>query len=442
VFAGGFDLPAVEAICAGPPLEEADVFEVVASLVDKSMVVADRGDTGTRYRLLATLRQFAAECVAEAGDGDGLQERHLHHYLAVAQEASRLWASPRQLTGDGIFEREWDNLRAAHAWAVASANVHGADLIVEATGRHSQPRGRQEHGDWAQRTLELESIGLHPASTTYSWAAVAAVYADDNEVGIKLAERGIHAAPWPDHPDTAGCWVWLIMGHLASGRGGAAVEPARHLAMIEPALADPVSDWHALDGLFQNALANDRGSVPALVDRLAERAGQIGAPYLFSQTAYRRAVSALYAEDPRDPERAFTAASEGLALARSAGDPGPEGNNLSTLAFAAVALRRSDAGEICRDAVTRLYDLRYWPTLWMLIETVAHFLAAAGSLEEAAVLYGHLEAQHSPWAIPAVGRARQRGLDRVRQLAECDLLMARGAAMNREELVAYTLDRL
>jgi predicted ATPase/class 3 adenylate cyclase len=441
VFAGGFDLAAVEAICAGPPLDGADVFEVLASLVDKSMVIADRAAAGTRYRLVETLRQFAAERLVEGGDGDQLRQRHLRHYLAVAGEASRLWVSPRQLIGDAIFEREWDNLRAAHAWAVVTANMHAADVIVASTG-HSRRRGRDEHGDWAQRTLELESAGLHPASATYSWAARAAVYAGDNETAITLAERGIHAAPWPDHPDTAGCWVWLIMAHLAAGRGDAAVEPARHLAMIEPALADPGEAQRAVEGLIHNALANDRGSVPVLVDRLTERARQIGAPSVLSQAANLRALSAVVAEDPADPERAFAAARAGLALARTAGDPGPEGNNLCALAFAAVALRRPDAPEICRDALARLYDLRYWPLVWMLIECVAGLFAAADTLADAAVLYGHLEAHRSPWATSAGTRARLRGLDRARRLAECDVLMARGADIGRDELVAYTLDRL
>ena len=110
--------------------------------------------------------------------------------------------------------------------------------------------------------------------------------------------------------------------------------------------------------------------------------------------------------------------------------------------MAAVALRRPDAGEICRDAITRIYDVRMWHVVWLLIETVAGFFAAVGRVQEAAVLYGHLEAHHPPFGIPAVRRARQRGLDRVRQLAEYDILMAQGADMDRDELVAYTLDRL
>jgi hypothetical protein len=110
--------------------------------------------------------------------------------------------------------------------------------------------------------------------------------------------------------------------------------------------------------------------------------------------------------------------------------------------MAAVALRHRDAKQICRDAITRLYDLRYWQVLWIVIETVAGFLAAAGHLHEAAVLYGHLDAHHPPWGLPAVHRARQRGLNHIRQLDDVDELMAQGADMDRDELVAYTLKRL
>jgi predicted ATPase/class 3 adenylate cyclase len=155
VFAGGFDVAAVEAICGRSPLDTSDVFDLVASLVDKSMVIADRGDDGTRYRVLETLRQFAAERLDEGGEVGALRDRHLSHYVAVAQQANRLWASRRQLDGSATFEREWDNLRAAHGWAIATTDLDAAELIVAATGRHARARGRDEHGDWAERTLGL-----------------------------------------------------------------------------------------------------------------------------------------------------------------------------------------------------------------------------------------------------------------------------------------------
>jgi hypothetical protein len=232
------------------------------------------------------------------------------------------------------------------------------------------------------------------------------------------------------------------MAYRNSGRETAAADAAHHLAIIEPSLADPLAGWFALQGLVENALANDRGSVPGLVDRLTQRAGEIGAPTLLSHTSYYRALSALYAEDPRNPERAFSVAHDGLLLARRVGDVSSERANLLTLAQAAVAQHRPDATEICRDAIARIYDFRMWHVVWILIETVASLLAAAGSRQEAAVLYGHLEAHRPPLGMPAARRARERGLDRVHQLAGVGLLMAQGADMDRDELVAYTLERL
>jgi predicted ATPase/class 3 adenylate cyclase len=335
VFAGGFDLGAVEEVCAQPPLDVVETFDVLAGLVDKSMVVADRSADGTRYRLLETLRQFAAERVTAADDSDGLRERHLRHYLDVAVECGRLWASPNQLTADAILDREWDNLRAAHGWALTSRNVQAADQIVAATGWPARARGRHEHGDWAERSLKLESGELHPASATYQWAANRALQASENEATVMFAELGIAAAPWRDHPCTAGCWGLLNAAHLASGRPDAAIEPALHVARIEPALQDPVERWEATRALIENALAHDRGSVPRLVETLTQLAVGIGAPSLLSHVSYYRALSALYAQDPRDARAAFTAADEGVALARTVQDLNAEGLNLSARAFAA-----------------------------------------------------------------------------------------------------------
>jgi predicted ATPase len=442
VFAGDFDLPAVEAVCAQPPLDSADLFELLASLVDKSMVVADRGSDGTRYRLLESLRQFAAEHLTAAGDPHGLRERHLCHYLDEAVEARRLWASPQQLSADAIFDRDWDNLRGAHAWALVSDNLQAAERIVGATGWPAFSRGRREHGDWAERTLKLDSDDLHPASATYEWAASEALNEGDAAAAVRLAERGIDLAPWPDHPCAAGCWRALIMAHLASGRPDAAIEPARQLARIGPAVADPVDRWYAIRGLIENALGNDRDSVPRLLQTLTHQAAEIGAPSLLSQVSYYRALSALYAQDPRDAQSAFTAANDGIALARKTQDLWAEALNLIASTFAGVALHRPDAAVICRDALGRLHDVRFWRLVFLQIDVAAGLFASTDRVHEAAIIYGHLDAHHPPWGVPGAYRARQRGLDRIRQLPEFELLMAQGADMDRDELVAYTLERL
>ncbi len=92
--------------------------------------------------------------------------------------------------------------------------------------------------------------------------------------------------------------------------------------------------------------------------------------------------------------------------------------------------------------MVRLYEIRDWLMLWPLVEHAAGYFAGAGMVQDAAVVYGHLDAHHAPWGGQAARRARQHGLDRVRQLTEYDLLMAEGADMDRDQLVIYTLDRL
>jgi hypothetical protein len=80
--------------------------------------------------------------------------------------------------------------------------------------------------------------------------------------------------------------------------------------------------------------------------------------------------------------------------------------------------------EICRDAITRPYDLRFWNVPWLLIEVAAGAFANARRPHAAAIRYGHLEGT-VPWAIWVLAQARARSLDRVRQLTHFDSLMVR-----------------
>ena len=86
VFAGGFDLDSAEAVCADDTIDPLDVGDLLAALVDKSMVVADRHGPRTRYRLLETLRQYGEERLAEDGELAPLRDRHLDHYVATARQ--------------------------------------------------------------------------------------------------------------------------------------------------------------------------------------------------------------------------------------------------------------------------------------------------------------------------------------------------------------------
>lgn len=121
VFAGGCTLAAAEAICADPePGDNAfavgDVLGILARLVDKSLVVADHGTEGTRYRLLETIRQYAQVKLAEAAELEPMRARHCAYFVAWAEQASAHLADADEAAWLARFEQDHDNLRAALEW--------------------------------------------------------------------------------------------------------------------------------------------------------------------------------------------------------------------------------------------------------------------------------------------------------------------------------------
>ncbi|MHB8467321.1 MAG: helix-turn-helix transcriptional regulator, partial [Acidimicrobiales bacterium] len=116
VFAGSCDFDAVEAVGAGDGLEDHQVLDQLALLVDKSLVVAEEVAGETRYRLLETVRQYALERLDESGEADAVRRRHRDYYLAFVQAASERVISHEQDRWLDRLEDELDNLRAAFAW--------------------------------------------------------------------------------------------------------------------------------------------------------------------------------------------------------------------------------------------------------------------------------------------------------------------------------------
>ena len=119
-FAGSFTLEAAEAVCAGGQLEAEDILDGVAALVDKSLVVMESGDGTARYRLLETVRQYAAERLVEAGEQDSLARRHAEHFLAMAETIAPNIVGGSNAPGLlAAMVAEHDNLRSAAIWSVS-----------------------------------------------------------------------------------------------------------------------------------------------------------------------------------------------------------------------------------------------------------------------------------------------------------------------------------
>ncbi len=110
VFAGGFTLDAAEAIGAG----DADPIDLLAGLVEKSLVILDVGDH--RYRMLETVREYARERLEASIDLEPTRDRHLAYFLAFAEQAAPKLLGPDQGEWMHRIDVELENLLAAHRW--------------------------------------------------------------------------------------------------------------------------------------------------------------------------------------------------------------------------------------------------------------------------------------------------------------------------------------
>jgi predicted ATPase/DNA-binding CsgD family transcriptional regulator len=120
VFAGGFDLEAAQAVCACGGIERDQVIDLVAGLVDKSVLARELRGTQVRFRMLDTVSQYGRHKLRDLDEEPTLCRRHRDYYLALAERHEREWFGPTQAD---IFVRtrlEHDNLRAALDFCLGS----------------------------------------------------------------------------------------------------------------------------------------------------------------------------------------------------------------------------------------------------------------------------------------------------------------------------------
>ena len=162
VFAGGFSLSAAHEVCSDAA-DEMATLDLLDALVERSLVVPDdSGDGATRYRLLETIRQFAVVRL-DPGEGDDVRRRHARYFAEVVRSVRR------SRGGDQVLQLEFDDLRAAVAFAIGQRD---AALALGLVGRLARPASRQtsmlEAERWALAALELpgardqpDALGAH-----------------------------------------------------------------------------------------------------------------------------------------------------------------------------------------------------------------------------------------------------------------------------------------
>jgi predicted ATPase/class 3 adenylate cyclase len=199
VFAEGFDLDAAEAVCGFGDIGLFDVTGLLGSLVDKSLVVAEPAGEALRYRLLETIRQFAAERLAEDGDDEAtaVAAAHCAHYLSVAETAASHLTGPGQ--GSWLARLDTDQANLRRAASHAASRPDGTSQVLRlgvALRRYWMARSRDEEAlallmpvlDRPEAQADPERFGA--ALVT---AAIAARYADVT-AALRLGDQAVKLA--------------------------------------------------------------------------------------------------------------------------------------------------------------------------------------------------------------------------------------------------------
>jgi predicted ATPase/DNA-binding SARP family transcriptional activator len=199
IFAGGFTIEALEAICESKDTAPA-VLELFAQLVDKSLVTVDREGASQRYHLLETIRQYALERLQASGEVSALRQRHRDWYLALAEQSEGILRGPEQ--GDWLnrLTSEHDNFRAVLRWSLEWGEIEVAVRLAGALWRFWYMRGHVREGrerleEVIARAEDAAHDGRPVAPETLARALNAAgTFADkmgESRRAIELHERSL-----------------------------------------------------------------------------------------------------------------------------------------------------------------------------------------------------------------------------------------------------------
>ncbi|MBB5889829.1 ATP-binding protein [Kutzneria kofuensis] len=298
VFAGSFNLEAVEAVCAGEGLPEDDMLELVTGLVDKSVLVTDKHGSELRYRLLDTLREFGLTKLRDRGEETRLRRRHRDFYEQLLLRAEREWISPLQEYWLARLDLVHANIRAALRFCLTEPGEAESALRMAVSPWHFywwSPGRFSEGRRWLDRALSQARQPCVCRARALLLGSQLAVVQGDFDSGRSLLAEGRALAQRLGDADSLGR-LGYATGHLALWAGdvpAAIVAYEEALAAGSPDLNLRVDTLHAL--LVAVAVAGDarrartcHQEVMAITQPNGERRHQSHARWAFGLSAWQQ----------------------------------------------------------------------------------------------------------------------------------------------------------
>ncbi|MCL6645785.1 MAG: tetratricopeptide repeat protein, partial [Dehalococcoidia bacterium] len=405
VFAGGWTFEAAEAVTAGDGIQAYAVLDLLAQLVDRSLVIAEERRGAIRYRLLETIRQYAHEKLLDAGEAERTRDRHVAFYLRLAEETEPKLRGPEDRMALDRLEEEHDNLRAALEWCLARDGA-AALRLSGALAWFWWMRGHHDEGRrWLTRALA--------ASPQRSAARM----------------KALHGAGWLAHHQRDAATACALLGESLA---------------IARELDDQWAVAWVLHVLGRVAyFDNDPAGARALGEESLAVAEAVGDDWLIAYAHHLLGIAAYIAADYPTARAYYT---RSLAIRRELGYH--EGIGIVQFLIGLVAVHEGDLVQACalfREALTIMRHLLGPWNQSMPLAALAYVAATQGQAMRAARLAGAVAAlgdlHHTP-LIPLSEELFQKGLAMARQaLGETAYAAAwaEGRAMSLEQAVAEAL---
>ncbi len=432
VFAGGFDLAAACAVSRGE--DDFATMDLLEALVRKSLLVADRTSTSTRFTMLETIRQFAEEQLVRSGDAVTVRIAHARYFAGREEDVLELWDGPHQRETYEWFIVELPNLRIAFRWAADHHDLHtAASIAVLATSLGFRAEQYEAIG-WAEELIEPARAAAHPRlAQLYVMAAQCHVTGRIDDF-LRYGAAGQAAIESGQFDEVRDEFDSIGTGYIA------AAEPVRCIEWCRTVIARGSGrrDYARSSLALGLTLAGRNDEAHAIAAELLTAADRTDNPNLqcFALLGYG------WATRDADPGAAEQAHRRGLEAATKSGNKQLLSHHAVHLArLAAANGATSDAIDYIAMATQNLYDSGTYTLLSMPLAVLATILDRQGRYDDAAAIATSASNAMTLMVFPELTQA----VDNLRKVLGAERFDARAraaSAMSTAELTTYALDAI
>ena len=445
IFAGGFTMAAAAAVCGGDGLDEIEILDLLSSLTDKSLVVADTAAEHERYRLLESTRAYALEKLTAAAEREQMARRHGEYFRDQAQAADSRFRRGSTAAWLASVEPELDNYRAALEWALTDG--HDAVLggaVAGALERLWFDGGLTAEGRyWIGRAQAGLSESEHPLPVARLWRALGKLSSGTRK--RDSAERAIslyHSVG--DGHGAAKALLELGYGLGQMGRTEEAAEACTRALTILRECKDDTLVAACLDQLA--SIQSDLGDVDVARELYAQSLAAYKA--MEDETGIAMVLGNLAELNFKDGklEQALRLAGEALKIRSSGKNPVTVADSHSNIAAYRLALGDLDGvHEAAREGLRKARQAQYASGIAIALQHFASLEAERGQARNAARLIGYVNSLYTElgsereytekWSYEKLVASLQGQLSD----AEREKLSAEGAAWSEDQAIEEAL---